>query len=259
MPDLEVDLVDQFICPPCVEKNTHLSLHTTYKRRCLFGLKHPTPSSPNACHKPARGILSKYCSEECGIRFMQMRIDAWADKGGDKRKLWENVKDAEKREGVVIRADSKKHKAEPIKTELDESRPPKSKGPVTPPEPKILKPTKTKKDREVERLQKQLDRMMQQREEMKKEMDVIVWRERLTALASERAEKVEECGWDQRLCFGDEEWEEFGEGVLESYEDGGDFMTGNLDGDEGMQVDGATAQHGEWWCRGKKKCERHVG
>jgi len=53
-----------------------------------------------------------------------------------------------------------------------------------------------------------------------------------------------QCGWDQRLCFGDAEWADFGAGVLESY-----------DG-EVMQVDGEEA---EWWCPGKKQCERHAG
>jgi COMPASS component SPP1 len=81
---------------------------------------------------------------------------------------------------------------------------------------------------------------------------VILWRERLTELASERAEKLDICGWDQRLCFGDEEWADFGAGVLETYEE-------KLESGESMSVDAAAEGDGEWWCPGKKKCDRHAG
>jgi len=82
-----------------------------------------------------------------------------------------------------------------------------------------------------------------------------LWREKVVELASERAEVVDQCGWDQRLCFGEEEWADFGAEVLESYEE----RTNTDSGDDGMQVDGASASPGEWWCTGKKKCERHAG
>ncbi|KAH8998894.1 hypothetical protein EDB86DRAFT_785430 [Lactarius hatsudake] len=104
MPDLEVDLVDQFICPLCVERNPHLDLRTTWKRRCLNGLKQRDPNSPEACHKPARGAFSKYCSDECGVQYMHMRISLWVDNGGNRDRLWETVKGAERREGVVASA-----------------------------------------------------------------------------------------------------------------------------------------------------------
>jgi len=83
---------------------------------------------------------------------------------------------------------------------------------------------------------------------------VVLWREKLLELATARANNIDECGWDQRLCFGDEEYAEFGTGVLESYEEQG---TRREDGDA-MQIDGA-AEGAEWWCKGKKKCDRHAG
>jgi COMPASS component SPP1 len=87
-------------------------------------------------------------------------------------------------------------------------------------------------------------------------MDVVLWRKRLLELAAERADNVDQCGWDQRLCFGDEEWADFGAGVLESYEE--NVRVGE-DADDAMAVDGAADGEGAWWCVGKKKCERHAG
>ncbi|KAF5377475.1 hypothetical protein D9615_005365 [Tricholomella constricta] len=234
MPDLEVDLVDLFVCPLCIKKNSHLSLRTTYKPRCLWGLRHSDPSSPKACHRPARGAFSKYCSDECGVKCMQSRADAWAKKGGKKEKLWETVKDAEKREGVAICTEDQSA----AKMEVDET--------CKDEKDKATKQKKGKIEREVERLHILLDSVVKMREEIKKGMESVIWREKLLELATERAEQVGECGWDQRLCFGDEEWADFGAGVLESYEEG-----------KAEQVGGEA--EGEWWCPGKKMCDRHAG
>ncbi|KAH9946655.1 hypothetical protein B0H21DRAFT_693343 [Amylocystis lapponica] len=243
MPDLEIDLVDQFICPPCIESNQHLSLKTTYKRRCLRGLKHPNPSSPSACHKPARGVFSKYCSDECGVLYMQLRIDAW---GGDKRRLWESVKDAEKREGVVVRV------KEESKSELQPGG--QTIMPAVERSSEVVMPSKTKGEWKMARLHAQLGKIAESREELKKDMEVVVWREKLLELATARADNVNECGWDQRLCFGDEECAEFGAEVLESYEE----LEAAREDRDAMQVEGTT-EEGEWWCKGKKKCDRHAG
>ncbi|KAH9175280.1 hypothetical protein EDB89DRAFT_1946359, partial [Lactarius sanguifluus] len=218
MPDLEVDLVDQFICPLCVERNPHLDLRTTWKRRCLNGLKQRDPNSPEACHKPARGAFSKYCSDECGVQYMHMRISLWVDNGGNRDRLWETVKGAERREGVVASARVLDIKAEDWGN-----------------------------DRELARLRARLDTLVQKREALKAEMDVVAWREKVTELAIQHADTIEQCGWDQRLCFGDEEVAEFGASVLESYEEGQ------------TDVDGTQQEEAEWWCTGKKKCDRHSG
>ncbi|EMD41831.1 hypothetical protein CERSUDRAFT_110395 [Gelatoporia subvermispora B] len=253
MPDLEVDLVDQFICPPCVQSNPHLSLSTTYKRRCLAGSKHPNPASPEACHKPARGILSKYCSDECGLAYMQARIDAWT---GDKHRLWESVKDAEKREGIVVRAVAIAAPMNGITKPEDSSEPPAARPQSDLPVLEAVKASKTRIERELARLHDQLERLTWRRDQLKKNMEIVLWREKLVQLATARAEALDECGWDQRLCFGDEEYTEFGAGVLESYEEQGQDTKENGDA---MEVDGATNEEGEWWCRGKRKCDRHLG
>ncbi|KAH9835591.1 uncharacterized protein C8Q71DRAFT_709031 [Rhodofomes roseus] len=246
MPDLEIDLVDQFICPQCVENNPHLRLQTTYKKRCFNGLKHLNPVSPGACHRPARGTYSKYCSDDCGIMYMQSRIHAWR---GDRDSLWESVKEARKREGVVVL----------VKDGADGDAKAEGNGHPSPaftsaqPVLEVVKPSRSKVERETERLNGLLDKISLRRDELKKEMDVVLWREKLIELAAARAEQLDECGWDQRLCFGEEEYAEFGTSVLESYEEAGQTAG------DAMQVDGAQVEEGEWWCRGQKKCARHAG
>ncbi|KAJ6519871.1 hypothetical protein C8R45DRAFT_1066407 [Mycena sanguinolenta] len=245
MPDLVVDLVDQFFCPLCIEKNPNLLLKTTYKPRCRYGLDHPEPDSPKACHKPAQGAFSKYCSHECGLNNIKKRIDTFAKNGGKKELLWDSVRDAQKREAVVIvHAEEEAGMDGYAKENGDVS--------VTVPVPtaRVKPSTMGKVEREVASLNAVLDEIVTMREDLKEGMDIVLWRERLLDLAGERAEQVGQCGWDQRLCFGDEEWADFGPGVLESYEEGG--------GKDGMQVDGAPDAE-EWWCVEGEKCERHAG
>ncbi|KAF9569613.1 hypothetical protein CPC08DRAFT_652413 [Agrocybe pediades] len=254
MPDLEVDLVDQFICPPCIEKNPDLNLKTTYKQRCLYGLRHPNPDSPEACHKAARGAFSKYCSDECGVKYMQSRIDTWAKKGGKTEKLWESVKNAEKREGVVVcvePADPKENGS--ISMEVDG---PDSEAKPVKPQQRVVPPSKSKVAQETERLNNLLNNVIKLREEIKRGMEIMAWRERLLQLASERAETVGQCGWDQRLCLDDDEWADMGPSVLESYEDAKADVAKGDGGDTDMEMDNVEEQ---WWCPGKKVCDRHAG
>ncbi|KAI0757039.1 hypothetical protein C8Q80DRAFT_1091269 [Daedaleopsis nitida] len=250
MNDLEVDLIDQFVCPPCVKANPNLPLKTTYKQRCMAGLKHPNPSSPNACHKPSRGAFSKFCSEECGITYMQRRIDSW---GGDQTVLWASVRDAKPREGVVV-------KVQVIGSQngvaMEEKRPGVAFGNLIQEDHEIQRPSKTQRERTITRLQTQLEKIAPKREALKRELDIILWRQKLLRLAAARAERVEECGWDHRLCFDDEECIDFGDGVLESY--AATLGQPNGNSEDVMHVDG-TPEDSDWWCRGKKKCHRHAG
>jgi COMPASS component SPP1 len=184
---------------------------------------------------------------------MQSRIDTWAKKGGKPDKLWESVKNAEKREGVVVCAMENEVNGhvngdgDGAKMEVDSSSNGDAVKPSKP--PRIVAPTRTKVERETERLTALLDSVMNLREEIKRGMEVVVWRERLLQLASERADHMGLCGWDQRLCFDDEEWADIGDGVLESYE-GLKEEGGEMDVDAGDE---------QWWCPGQKLCDRHAG
>ncbi|GJE86068.1 PHD-type domain-containing protein [Phanerochaete sordida] len=247
MPDLEVDLVDQFICPICVANNPHLPLRTTYKKRCLAGLAHARPASQHACHKPARGAFSKYCSDECGVRYMRERIERFARDSArnvakaskeikeeeSMRGLWEGVKSAGQREAVVLRMlDGLDDKGEPL-TEI-----------VVPRVPKHV--------RLIARLEVQLNKISSRRDELKTDDEIVVWREAVLGYAAQRAERHGECGWDGRLLWSSDEVREYGADVLDAYERiemrGGDEMS--IDD----QVD-----DGGWWCTGKRKCDRHAG
>ncbi|KAI0778144.1 hypothetical protein BD413DRAFT_600957 [Trametes elegans] len=243
MNDLEVDLIDQFVCPICIKANPHLSLKTTYKQRCFAGLKHPRPSSAAACHKPARGAFSKFCSDECGISYMQRRIEGW---GGDQAILWASVRDVKQREGVVV------------KVELAQEDPPAptrrrqrsvAAMPMVVEKLEVQKPVKTQRERAIERLHAELYKLAPKRENIKQELEIVFWRQRVLELAAARAERLDECGWDQRLCIDDDEYLEYAASVLESYEEGHDPVQAEVSGIE----------DGVWWCRGKKKCQRHAG
>ncbi|KAJ7038152.1 hypothetical protein C8F04DRAFT_1089730 [Mycena alexandri] len=251
MPDLVVNLVDQFFCPICIEKNPNLSLKTTYKQRCRYGLDHPEPDSPKACHKPAQGAFSKYCSPECGLNNIKKRIDTFAKNGGKKELLWDSVKDAEKREAVVIVHDAGGVAVNGLGADGCNLKENGGAGekllpvPVVVATPRVKPPGMGKVERETANLNAALEEVVTLHDDLKEGMDIVLWRERLLELASERAEQVGQCGWDQRLCFGEDEWAEFGAGVLESYEDARE---------DGMQVDAE-----EWWCVEGEKCARHAG
>lgn len=164
-----------------------------------------------------------------------MRVSLWVESGGNRDRLWETVKNAERREGVVVSARVADGWS-PRRTTDDQAA------------PAIIPPKISKADRELARLRARLETLVQKREALKAEMDVIAWREKVTELAIQHAETIEQCGWDQRLCFGDEEVAEFGASVLESYEEN----HSQADADE-------TQEEAEWWCMGKKKCDRHSG
>jgi COMPASS component SPP1 len=165
---------------------------------------------------------------------MQSRIDTWAKKGGKKEKLWDSVKGADRREGVVVRIeddDANSCRGESRDGHLKPSKPAKSKG-----------------IREKERLSKLLEQIAQMSNELKKGMEVLAMREKLLEMAGDRAENVRQCGWDQRLCYEDEEWAANGQSVLESYDD------------RDMDVDGQSdSGDADWWCSEDTGCSRHMG
>lgn len=226
--------------------NPHLTLKTTYKQRCFAGLKHPRPSSAAACHKPARGAFSKFCSDDCGIAYMQRRIENW---GGDEAVLWASVRDVKPREGVVVKVQVVKE--EPKRVTKPRQRTNGAASLLTE-NLEVQRPTKSQRERAISRLQGELFKIAPKREVLKEELEVILWRQKLLELAAARAEHVEECGWDERLCLDDDEYAEYAAGILESYEEG-------HTNEDTMQVDGSSLEDGAWWCRGKKKCQRHAG
>ena len=166
-------------------------------------------------------------------------------------RLWENVKDAKRREGVVTKEPGRSL-PKSILAELQNSPqglPAKVEDAVEGP---TIQTDEERKERTIKDLEAKLRKLAKQRDIEKKALDVILWRDRLIKLASERARRLDTCGWDQRLLFDEEDWEEFGEDVLPSYEVDSSAET------EGMEVDEERPEE-VWWCRGNKKCDRHNG
>jgi COMPASS component SPP1 len=261
-----VELMDVFVCPNCAaSKFTHhqpmdldsystpldpaVSKTTTWKPRCLNGLSSANPSSKDACHKPKRSDGSKFCSDTCGMEYMSARIDGWVSCGGDRAHLWESVKGAPRREGfvaVVPLAPEGEQIVEIVPQGPDQTLEQSYKSSDA--ARAVVQPAHDRVQREVDRLESQISGWKERQLEQQQELKIVSWRIQLLARASHRADAVGECGWDQRLCYGDEEWLEFGEGVLESY----DVEQGGADQDHADEF-------GQWWCPAPKKCNRHAG
>jgi COMPASS component SPP1 len=220
---------------------------TTWKQRCLNGLSDDMPTAVAACHKPIRGDGSKFCSDTCGMTYMRKRIDKWAGSGGNRAHLWESVKGAPRREGTVA--------VVPVAAAQAAHAMPSPSGPhqvlgdhrASLLAQVVRQPAQNRIEREVARLRTQLADWAARRAVLEHALGTVEWRTRLLARASSRADALGACGWDQRLCYGDEECEEFGAGVLESYD-------GGAEGDE-AQMD----EYGAWWCSDSRKCARHSG
>ena len=169
---------------------------------------------------------------------MQRRIEGW---GGDQAVLWASVKDTKQREGVVVQVRVVGGQAN---------------GALVQEAYEVKRPVQTQRERKIARLQAELDKLVGDREQLKQELDITIWRQKLLALAVRRKDALEdECGWDQRLCLDEEDYAEFSAGVLEGYEE----PSGGANGyrGDGMEVDAAGVEEGEWWCQGGGDCQRH--
>lgn len=144
--------------------------------------------------------------------------------GGQKELLFDKVKDARQRAAVVF-----------VHEEVTRNDVPTSI--VTP----CVKPANL--EWEVSSLNAVLVEVVQMRKGLEDGMAVILRRESLVQLARERAVLADMCGWDQRLCFDNDEWAKSGADVLDSY----------------RQSPGAASDVKAWWCPASRKCERHAG
>jgi COMPASS component SPP1 len=160
---------------------------------------------------------------------MKKRIDTFTENGGDKELLWDSVKDAQKREAVVI-----VHEVvtEGCMTDTD---------PLLVTTTRVKPPAMVKVEWELTGLNAKLNQVLALREDLQEGLKFVFWRARLLELARERAERVGRCGWDQRLCFSADQWAESGQAGLDSYGEGEDMQVG-----------------AENWCE-SERCERHAG
>jgi COMPASS component SPP1 len=160
---------------------------------------------------------------------MTHRIESWVnERAGQRGKLWEATQHAKRREGVVVLP------SDPA-TSLSS----------LPPSYSLLVGVgtdglKRARERIHEKHEVQLQTIAETRDRLKMSLEEVAWRLRVVHLAIGRMEhsRSDECGWDQRLCFDSDEWQELGQSVVDSYDEGDD---------------------GEWWCLGRRKCDRHAG
>lgn len=162
-----------------------------------------------------------------------------AKEEGEFRGLWEAVKGAGRREGVVVRVLDDGKDSDTLRTE-------------------IVVPRVSKHARLLERLEAQISKISRRRDGLKAEEEIVGWRATVIDYAARRAERRGQCGWDGRLLWYDEEIRDFGDEVIELY----DRVELREEGEGEMVVDGIDEnenENGEWWCTGKKKCDRHAG
>ena len=266
------------------------SLKTTWRIRCANGQQHPYPETADACWKAALPPLSKYCSTECGMDAMERRIApiVCANAGlgqipegelliprvpavkTEMSRLWRGVKDARKRDAVVV------HASQTIKTNEIH--------PSTQPSASIKAPPQRT---EAERISTSLTELAAELESLShdahlrsRELEFILARGRLARLAiqwSEKNENISRCSFDARLLLEGIEWEEWVEGV------GRAVLEGTVDASNGIRPTGkSTLTEGRAppsingvgeddelqleieaadgpWCDGRRKCERHFG
>lgn len=276
------------------------SLKTTWRVRCANGLTYPYPNTAEACWKAALPPLSKYCSKECGVEAMERKIMPFVrSKAGvpadsmdrtpaikeEMKKLWLGVKDAKKRDAVVLQLDAegrtiKKEVEQPFSTVLT---------------PGIsIQSARNDSSHDLEKLNAEFTALREEYESISREAQIrsrelsfILARGRLAKLAvqwSEKPENLSRCCFDSRLLMEGNEWEDWVQGIGKPVLEGGMLASakysasGNSDAAGGR---GAASEAGENptdekpdgtpeeeefemdadspWCDGRRKCERHFG
>jgi COMPASS component SPP1 len=178
---------------------------------------------------------------------------------GELRGLWENVKSAGRREAIVLCVlDDGEFAAE----QKEGKGVVKDSGhyPIT--RTKVVVPRFSRHARLLARLEAQITKISARRDELKAEEEIVAWREAVVSYAARRADRKGECGWDGRLLWSEDEVRDFGTDVVDMYERVESKLESSERGEEeGMAVDGVegASEEGEWWCAGKKKCDRHSG
>ncbi|KAG8925768.1 hypothetical protein FRC02_009438 [Tulasnella sp. 418] len=225
----DLELVDMFICPPCIAQNPNLQ--TTYKVSCV------------QCRRPARLPLSKFCSDECGIQCVMDRVDKlsaslvdspvqpseWVDR------LYESnaIRSAKRREGLVSLVEKSRLGSEDAQRDAKHEE----------------------EERTLTRLRKIINDLGSQRRGKMRKVAALDARLILLEVAAKRTESQGfegRCGYDTRIGKDEGEWEDW----VES-EDGRKAFEGFGETEEDAEMEREELK--KWICEGRKKCERHSG
>lgn len=274
-------LIDKYICPNCTEREQG-SRVTTWKPMCRR----------NGCRKPARlkkGKESKYCTDECGARFMREQLERsgaldYREKNKPQRGKRSETTDIGADIGPLggsIRA----HELKTLLASVPDAasfRRLGSTGVLTPPEtasPDAIDVTKRFDDTSsnasagqasyTPQEQARLTEIGARKTQLRDRRKLLKDRESFVVWAKERAgrakeEKREGCQYDSRLAWDEvtfRGWKDSDEGLII-------FEKGRLDADSiredapkgsDVDVDGAEAAENKGWICGRKKCGRHSG
>ena len=279
------DLIDTYICPNCERDGRG---RTSWKAMCRReGCRKPARVGSVSGKKGAKGEKSKYCSEECGVRFFQEKLgleDKEMQKGGkrgrERRKsnFTDNIVNASQEEdlgsrGGALRVGEVAALVDAV-PDLASFRA-LGEGVLSPPATVIEADGQAKESskdlstsaeaflNEAERTA--LARIEKRKEELRAKHSLFREREKFIATCKEQHGKVAEregvepkniCGYNSRLSWSDEQFHAWSEKQKQKQmakkEDGDETMT-NGDGNTGEE-DGAK---GEGEVCMKKKCTRH--
>ncbi|KAH7317976.1 hypothetical protein B0J17DRAFT_686462 [Rhizoctonia solani] len=232
LPEFDVDLIDQFVCPLCVTK---YNVRTTYKTRCAV----------KGCNKPARAPTSKYCSDMCGIKAATARLQTLRSRGVDLDQLWYAAKEARPPEGVVYI-----HLPGPAP-----HPPPPGVNNIGSGATRVLDGRQKADLERLAGLVEQSRKLKSRKAALEQGIQHLKARLRLLNCAGQRNEKTggEKCGFDARIVMDDEDWAAWLEGV-------GKWALEEGEGDEAKAKLLATYEKIEGtFCTGKKRCDRHQG
>ncbi|EST10056.1 Zinc finger, PHD-finger [Kalmanozyma brasiliensis GHG001] len=107
--ELDAELVDQFICPPCHEVTGE---ETTYKVGC----------AREACRRAAGGPFSKFCSQRCGVLMVSERMGRLGVRSAGAVEGWRGdarVGNARRTEGLTQQGEGSKAEWETVVEKLD--------------------------------------------------------------------------------------------------------------------------------------------
>jgi COMPASS component SPP1 len=222
MKQADEKLVDKFICPMCEEAGKG---NTTWKPMCRR----------DGCRRPARLVKdheSKYCSDECGVLFMQEQLQRTAGAKGAN-----GTRDKSKKKKKVVRPEDEGRddeeeptplggvlRAKDLKALVDASpniqafknlgsgvlSPPHTASPTRPnfpsnPDDVALTPAETER----------LNALHNEKSQLNDRLEVLKDREKFVSMAKEQATRVadrekmklkEFCGYDARLSWSDAEF-----------------------------------------------------
>ncbi|KZS92996.1 hypothetical protein SISNIDRAFT_550018 [Sistotremastrum niveocremeum HHB9708] len=216
------DRCDEWYHPPCLGMDDSIVelLDVFFCSSCQkINPKLQSTQKP-LCHRPTCGKpsqkASKYCSQECGVLHMKNKL---REHNLNEERVWEVVKNIQRSEGEVLSASG------------------------------VPAFTNRREELQRQQLNHQLDRIVQERDLLQKDTALTETRAAFLKyvlnrnIQSEKAGK-DECGWDGRLLWGDEQWRK---AASEGYDWTMDAKQKDIEKEDDRS------------CRADGKCERHAG